>query len=281
MKKSLIKGFFISLMLLFIFAIPVSAASLKKLQTGKTYSLDLNGGAKEKIKVTYQKSGWKREKWKLYVNNKVVATYSFKDPYEASVDVYYLDVNKSDKYHELLIISTGVNSLLDDMRIIRYSNSKSVKKIRGKQKDFKGRVGRLSPVSCDGKNKITFYLDTPFFNGTFGCYLARVTGTVSGTTFSFSNASSYPLKTKDPDHPNNYELYRSMKLYKNANKKTVLKTLSAGTRFTPTSFKPVNPRSQSGRWSAYVKVKTTDGKVGWLYFPNEGYKYLSQMPAWA
>ena len=84
------------------------AASLKmkKLKAGKTYKIDLNGGKKEKVKYTVKEVNESTQRFKLYVNGKVVFKKDI-DDWSLISSVKTVDFIKKDKYTEIFVDVAG------------------------------------------------------------------------------------------------------------------------------------------------------------------------------
>lgn len=271
-------------------AIPKSceaAKTAKALEMGKNYSIDLNGdGTKERVKYEFAPDEKEESnvKVKVYINDKLVYQKSSYG-YWAGVEV--CDFNTKDKYKELFINAVGDSDCITQFQIMQYrskSNIKFYNGIKGKDSgllnvDTKAlsiyRIG--SPVM--DKGTVCFSVDSPYYNGYFGCYYCYVPAKLSGSKVVFKKQSSYVFSREQ-----NYELAKSMKLYRTANKsRAAIKTLQAGDKFTAIKFIPVSNKKSDG--AMYVYVKTADGKKGWIYFPQYEYKegveeYLVEKPMW-
>ena len=283
----------IRIVLLFVLIVAystiVKASDVRQLKTGKTYNLDLNGGKKEKVKVSFSENRKKdRGTWNLYVNKKKVYSYTIKGN-EPFVDFYYLDVDKSDKYHEFLFISKTVNSWLEDSRVIRFYNNKKVKALPLVQGAFAGKIRRIYFASSDGDGRISFYMDSPFINMNSGFYHCLVSAEVGSNNMAFLNRNIYDLEKQ---RGSEYRLNRSMYLYGDEFGNSKIKTLNKGTVFTTIQVRPVSKvvSGQNGEhWDLFFKITTSTGETGWIYFPNSaqisyGYnnsnRYLVTIPLW-
>ena len=266
----------------------VNASTEKVLQSGKTYKLDMNGGKAEKVKISFD-DGWRKGKnhqkanWKLYVNNKKVSSYSFEGGSDSCIQAYYLDVDVSDKYHEILVISRIVNGISVDVRIIRYYKNNKVKTIKQTQEGFSGEPRSVFYRSCGGNNHISFLADTPFHNNCFGLNYCILDMVVDRNLMSFSNNSTYDLGASPYGGSYEYKLNRSMTLYRDENgleKKAVVRN---GTVFHTLKIRPVSRTASThwGIWSIYVKIETQSGETGWIYFPaSDSNKFLVSVPLW-
>lgn len=259
----------------------VYAANIKKLKVGTTYKLDLNGGNRESVKIELFKGNYEGATWYLYVDGMKAARFKCNEICWG-IQPYYVDVNKKDKYKEIIVMTEGNNYGFIDARIVRYCSNKIVKVI-----PLKDYVRNMRLASCDGNNNLYFWMDTPFINYKFGSYYCKVRGYVSSKKIVLKKQKKYTLEVPNMGLSYNrksYELKRSMKLYKTASRKSVKQTLKPGTKFSALEIKP----SKSKFWDynsigdVYVKVKTTSGKKGWLLFPgsSSGKSYLVLTPGW-
>ena len=279
-------------MLLFCFiSIPVYAKDGKLLNANTTYNLQLNSNKKLKVMYKFHDgSSNGKSYWNLYIDGKSVYKFSYKGDDENSVNVFYIDVDKKDKYHELLIICSGLNLSYINANIVRYNSSNKIKRIPFKTNSFKGSFYSTSCraypfVEYEGDKVITMMADTPFLNAHFGNYRCKVKAIVKKTQVNIKNESKYKLLDISGalNRTNGYyELKKGMALYKTSSKKKVKKKLSAGTRFSASQIKP--DTKAGNYWSLYVKVKTTSGDTGWLYFPGTEQagetEYLTYKPGW-
>ena len=145
---------------------------------------------------------------------------------------------------------------------------------------------RMRLLSCNGKKQISFWADTPFWNFKFGCYYCKVTGKVKADKIIIQKQKTYKLESPNGGllyQGNRYELNQSMKLYRAASNKKAYRLLKPGTKFIAQKIKPARSKLIGGNryWDVYVKIKTTKGKKGWLFFPNSTVgQYLRYTPGW-
>lgn len=262
----------------------------KTLKEGVVYSINLNGGkTKEKVKWTATGS-YNNYTFKLFVNGKAV--YKKKYSYALSCSVSSFNLDTSDKYKELIVRVAEASHLYVDCFILRYKNSKTVKRY-----SYSGEKITREPVpySRISKNKFYMTIDTPFENDNFGNYYVRMPFMISGNKIKRAKAGSYKYGPLLYGISTQYRLKRSMILYKTASRKNFKASLYSGTEFKPLYVKPGNKHvtySQSGnygytlvRYDLYVKVKTDTGLTGWLYFPAQANDYmgdyLANRPGWS
>ena len=278
------------------------AASLKmkKLKAGKTYKIDLNGGKKEKVKYTVKEVNESTQRFKLYVNGKVVFKKDI-DDWSLISSVKTVDFIKKDKYTEIFVDVAGSYSNWWFF-VLRYVSPKKVIACT-KFTNVEGEMCPLNTSRTDsgtykntGKNKLYVQSETPFYNSNFGCYyiLAPVklkSGKIKAVTESKYKLTGVSNYTPAYFGGKYYKLKKKMVLYKSASFKTELKTLKAGDTFVPTDLKPLAPESKEmygsmiRRYPLFVKVKASDGIKGWLYFPawsedGSGTDYLTAQPSW-
>jgi hypothetical protein len=95
------------------------------------------------------------------------------------------------------------------------------------------------------------------------------------------NEDFYNIKMYDQYQ---YVLNRSMPLYEKAEKGSEEREiLKKGTKFTATAIKK-GKKSDEYSTELYVKIKTTTGEKGWVYFPldwEDENPYLKEVPGWA
>ena len=272
------------------------ADGTRKLTAGKNYRLDLNGGKKETIKVTLSETknnhyGEWYGKWKIYINKKMVESYTISD-IDHSIEIIYLDINQSDKFHEIMIKSIGNNLWLDDLRIIRYYKQGKVEVIKLKKNTYPFSPSRLDFIANDGNNHLTFLLDTPFYNAYFGLYNCMVDAEVKNEEICYLSSDTYELKVPNLVLPL-YKLNRSMNLYNDPSETNRIGSLVRGTQFTALSIKPVDPLPGSfpgTHWGMFVKIAAQTGENGWLFFPNSATvshtgssyynRFLDYVPGW-
>ena len=247
--------------------------AVKTLKLNKTYSLDLNGGSKEKVKL--KNVG---DNWTLIVNGKRV--YS---NIGSAFDIKYLDIDTSDKYKELLVESDPWGGFSQVTAVRYYSKNK----VKAYVCDHVNAFTSLAGVKNTGKNKFYLDFDTPYRNSNYGMYhIKRMPVKISGSMIVSLKKNTYELG--DYFITSDYILNKSMKLYPKASRKNAVSTLKAGTTFKATRVK-IGTRRYNGynyEYDLYVKVKASNGKTGWLYFPalkeyNGGKPYLVNPRGWA
>ena len=287
--KKVVKIVFVSLLLVMALSVchPAQAANQKAklLKKGKTYSTDINGGGKEKIRFGVKKLRNYDQQFTLSINGKAV----YKKTLELGLvtDVFLADLNTKDKYKEIVVNWAGDASDWHFF-ILRY-NGKKVTEFSDVTSTNGISKGRMS---FTGKQRIlkgngVFYgeVETPFFNRNFGCYYILAPAKLSGGKIKYITAKTYSLTgvstyVNNVFHDKYYRLAKSMDLYKSASKGKVLCTCPAGTGFTPLKIK-LDRTAGDYRYDLFVYVKTEDGQTGWLFFPNESTEqYLTNIPLW-
>lgn len=275
-------------------AVTAEAASNKVtvLKQGKTYSYNLNGGKKkEKVRYTFKSVDFypQTSGFKLYINGKKV--YSFNSGDLEDAEVQLLDVNRKDKYKELLICCMGPNQNLEKVVLIRYLSGKKIKVFNC---DYHAEHvnKRSSIVKNSGKNKFYVASQTPFPSETFGLYYASIPLKLLGNRLVFANTDdTYDLVAPHwwPElnyKKNKYTLSRSMTLYSSASRNKQIGTLPSGTSFTASKIRPAGSKIVSWYdnikvkyYDLFVKIKTVSGRIGWL-FPRIPRCALPQIQAW-
>ena len=284
-KKKTIGYWALFLCFTFLFSMNVFALKPKKLILNKTYSWDLNGGSKESVQVNLVRTGTYRVEARLYVNDQPAYSYGFSDYGDAFLDAYYVDVDKKDKYHEIVLFPGEVNDSRFSITLLRYYNKAKVKKWILKNWNGTNAGGRIYLKSYNRKKGFVFLVDTPFFSNGFGCYLAYVPAKLTGTRWGLKKQKTYKIKMPSEylrADKGWYKLKKKMTLYTSASTKKKKADLAVGTKFKASKIKPVGKKKTTW-YSLYVKIKTSKGKSGWLYFPKEsGWQnnYLKTTPLW-
>lgn len=288
MKKAA-KIIFVSMLLVMALAvsIPAQAAAKKAklLKKEKTYTVDLNGGRKENVRFSVKKLKDYNQQFRLSVDGKIV--YKKKLEWGTVTDVFLADLNKKDKYKEIVVNWSGDQSDWHFF-LLRYKGKK-VKAFTNVTSTNGIHDGRMA---FTGKKKIlkgngVFYgeVETPFSNRTFGCYYILAPAKLSDGKIKYTKAKTYRLSgvssyVQYVFKDKYYRLAESMDLYKSASKRKVLRTCPAGTRFTPLKIKLAG-KTSAYNYNLFVYVKTSDGKKGWLYFPDDNSEqYLTDLPLW-
>jgi len=270
-----------------------AASSIKTLKAGTTYSVDLNGGGNESVKYTVSKDSSYVGTFHLYVNGTQVYSRKLSSVGEPTgvSSVTLVDVKRSDKYKELFVNVGGDCSDWWVFAVRYYSPSKvaAYTKSSGTRAFAKRARNDTDYMKASGNGRFYLNVETPYHNQTFGCYYVLAPAKLSGNKIVYGKASAYKLVgvkgyTKYVFGSKYYKLSRSMKLYKSYSGKSVKGTCASGTKFTPlyihvgSTIKGSYGLTYS---NLYVKVKTSSGKTGWLYFPGRSStKYLTQLPAW-
>ena len=268
---------------------------VKTLKPAKTYKLNLNGGRKEKVRYKLVSKSNYRQQFRLYVNGKCVYKKMFSPAKRYSLvgSVKYLDIQRSDKYRELLLDLWGDESNQGAM-VLRYYNANKIKAFYSYKTGLMDRIDSKE-IKNAGNNKFYLTADTPFSNESFGCYYARMPFKLSDSTIKNKTAGKYKLMRVSEYAPSllgsqYYELARYMEMYTTDSMETISRDCYAGTKFTPTYVKVLDQQTvyyggyPAVRYNLLVKVKLSTGESGWLYFPavldsNES-QYLKYKPAW-
>lgn len=268
-------------------AVAAQAAGSKivHLKENKTYRYDLNGDKKkETVKVKCTVSGYSDATIQVYVNGKKLLSRK-RDALGA--EFYLLDLDKKDKYKEILVHAESDSETTADFFAFRYrgKNKKSIlegtKEHGRKLRCNSGQLDlyRFTVSSNTGQNKFYISADTPYSNFYFGSYYIKVPVTMKNNKLTAQKLPSY--KTLGSTKKYVYRLKYSMRLYEKASISSDSMICYGGTSFHALELKPVEQNKDTG--ALYVKVKTSSGKTGWLYFPafsqyNTG--YLENVPGW-
>lgn len=260
-----------------------SAASVetKNLDKDIKYKYDLNkDGKKETLSYSVTSTGEYTCRIKIFVNGVTVLSRVV-DGYSCTVQI--CDLNKKDKSLDLSVYSTSDSYCLEDFFLLRYKGKKfeAIKEFNYKTGVPKNisiyRIGGIKKVKGNGTFSIV--ADTPYYNFKFGCYYVDIPAKATTSKVTFPTASSYTVTGYTKTFQ--YKLATSMVLYKKASLSSdKLGTLSSGTKFTAKSIKPLSVATNDG--AIFVKVKTSAGKTGWIYFPADtgDKQYLEMVPGW-
>lgn len=287
MKRKVSLLLAVSLMCALVFPVPMVQAANSKivyLKENRTYRYDLNGDKKkEKIKVKCTVSGYSNATIQLYVNGKRIFSRK-RDSLGAKF--YLVDLNKKDKYKELLVHGLSDSGTTGDFFAVRYkgNNKKSVlegatqngRKLRSNSKQLN--LYRFTLYSNTGQNKLYIKADTPYSNFYFGSYYVKVPVVIKNGKLTAQKSSSYRALGQTRSYL--YRLKRSMALYEKASTSSSSVICYSGSSFHALELKPAQNSDTGG---LYVKVKMSSGKTGWLYFPSySSYDigYLENVPAW-
>lgn len=262
-----------------------AASKTVRLKEGKTYRYDLNGDKKkEKIKVTCKEVGMGKAKTNIYINGK---KFFSRKRYALGAEFYLADLNKKDRYKEIIVHMLDSSDASGDFFALRYKGKNKKLILNGSTKQNPNlksasrqlRLSRFSFLSNTGNNKLYIKADTPYFNFYFGSYYVKVPVAVKSKTLIGQKLTTY--QTLGYTKKYIYELNRSMTLYAKASTGSRGVTCYSGSRFKALAIKPVEKNKDTG--ALFVKVKMTTGKTGWLYFPDYSQyntEYLKNRPGW-
>ena len=244
MKKVLFIASFLCT-LLFLSSIIHADTTIISLISGKSYSIDLNGGASETI--FYSKTGY--DDIQIYVNGKQV----FHDNELPVTQVRVVDIQKNDKFKEI-VLEYDYGSACE-FTILRYGSNKKIKKLYTTNHKYWEK-----PDSFDGNGNVQILRWGG--NYTLGSLFYYVTGKLSSKNFKIAKQNNCKIQSIGATLKNGwYTTARKLDLYKSSSKKRKTATLKSGTKIKALAAKV------SGS-NYYVKVKTSDGKKGWIYFPQ-------------
>lgn len=242
---------------------PSKAASVTTLQPNKTYQYNLDKkGSKEKISYSLGKSG-ANKKITIKINGKTAHTTTLgRDFYKARMQV--LDINKSDRYLDLWVYAYEGSDDLGYAGLYRYQN-KTLKRIwqltedtNGGKKMYCRKPGYLA--STDGKGKFVVVMDRAVNTGYLtGSHWDRVGFKISGSKVSQVSKTGFLFQKIQTMSGTNKPLKtaKSLKLYKDHNKKKGSFTVKKGTSLTP-------KKSYISGKVVYVQYALSSGKTGWL-----------------
>ena len=251
------------------------------LDAKKTYKINLNGGKEELVR--YENSNISGDLHaRIYVNDKIVWEKIYAKQGNSGdnyVRVYLVDMNKSDKYKELIVSKMVVNSYATNTYIVRYKSQK--KTMEYALKNASGTVMglRYSGLEFDQKNNVIFRQDTPFRDYKFGCYYVYRTAKFKSGKFYFPNQKNYDVDSSTPlvNGDKYYKLSRSVKLFEKSKLTSKYSTLPAGTQFRAIIYRP-GTTEQS--YESFIKIKTVSGKKGWIHSSNSESEFLVYKPLW-
>jgi len=201
------------------------------------------------------------------------------------------DVKKSDKYKELFINVRGDYSdwwvfavrYCSPSKVAAYTGSSGVRELAGRNRN------NTDYMKAGGNGRFYLNVETPYYSRTFGSYYILAPAKLSGGRIVYSKSSVYRIAglkdyVKNYFGSDYYILSSSMKLYKGYSGRKVKGICASGTRFKPLYIhvaSTVYGNYGTRRSNLYVKVKTSSGKTGWLYFPGDSsVRYLTRVPAW-
>lgn len=267
------------------------------LENGKSMQVDLNGKGKKNLSYSFEDTSNTSAKINIKVDGKSIFQKSYSDPAGLfSGTVYMIDLDTKDKYKELFYEVCLDDSFLFDIGLLRYDENGKATRYPISAKKWKGRLYRLkgheTAINSDGAGTLYITTDMPFANDAFGSYHAVAKGKLGNKKCRIKNSKYYAIDSEYLKWMGGfYEIKSATALYKSASGKSVKGVLASGTKFKALSIHPINIQPESDDEYAnyadlYVKIRTTDGKTGWVFFPKHGgYGYgesyiLKVKPSW-
>lgn len=194
------------------------------LEPGKTYSYNLDQtGKKEKIKYekTYneKKDGTYSTTVKIYINGKVVYSYTKPDVHDDDPHLWVVDANEKDKQMEIFIISGFSDRSVTDKDILYLSYSKNkMKKIQDLYEVAQQKYKNWDAWYSEG---IEYYGNDAYFGmdgkGNLDVCIAQYVGEPGWVnfidTFTLKNSKFVISKKKNLDMMN-YEGFQNVKVTK-------------------------------------------------------------------
>lgn len=252
------------------------------LEDNKVYRFDIDGDKKkEKIRtVTVGDDDKYTVKTTVYVNEKKYAVIREKGSY--SHEVVLCDLFAGKKGMNLIVYGFSDSDCIGKMQVYQLGVKKAVK--IGQMGS--GRKGKLSYIRMLGniiqaKEEGAFYIfpDTPFYLNYFGCYYTKVKCVIKNGRINWVEQKDYTYNYKYT-----FRLNANITMYEKPDTSSKSSELKKGTKLTVLKIRPIR-RSESKGYYSFVKIKTANGRTGWIYDqPIEDYEnYTSvfkSMPAW-
>lgn len=289
MKKKCKSVFVLLLAVVMVFcSVPVQDVSAKantcvtgkkKLKKNTNYYYDLDGnGKKEKIKwkVVNKK---KTTKAYVYINGKAIYTKKLKnigDFMNSGWRLTLVNIDEKDKYVEMLLESVNEVSEMEVCRFMRYKKGKIVQLLKYKQNNGKrfgvDTYGQWT-IKGDGTviNKSYMSLNSV---STTGGLIPKVVLKLKNGKLTYTKKNMYDLAKANvyPESEYNYMAGNTITVYKSYKKDSGVElSMSFGERFKATQVYISKWKKQNGKYQPkqfWVKIKTSDGKSGWVFIPS-------------
>ena len=239
-----------------------NAASIgKTLKTGKVYKYDLNkDGKKEKIKITKKNNKDSETTFKVYVDGKQVSSY--RNYCWAAFTL--VDLDKKDKYQEIMCVYTGESDCISKMQALRYASKKKVTRINLKSTDDIA-VYRADITAIPGDGTVKMTADTPFRNNEYvGCFYVDITLTVIGNKMVPVTCDEYNYTEGSFSSQN--KLSQDTLLY--ADRTDPSSCVGMAPDLTKIVIKKV---SVAADFSYDLYVECANGMEGWMHIPPYDY----------
>lgn len=227
-----------------------------RLNAKETYQYDLNqDGTTEDIKYEYTENEVDyKTTVKLYINSKL-SMEKVSDGW--AYDLQICDLDTSDRYLDLYLYSRGASDVVNSAYFIRY-NGENLSEItsmeENRPKGFEYFRYGLDKINGDGT--FTVWVDTPIFSEAIGCYICSVSYQLKDNQISLLPTKTYALNETSKEYK--YKAQKNFTVYKKAGSKSVSFKVKKGSKVTFEAFYV----SKSGK--AYMKVKNSQGKTGWI-----------------
>lgn len=256
----------------------------KSLQAGKTYHYDIDGDKKkESIRLVTKRQGNAKVTSTLYVDR--VKYYQLK---EKGVDCGHVadlcDLYSKKKGMNLILYTLGSSDRISCVRVIQCGKKKG-KLIAAMNSGMKGMMEfyRVKGKVIQNKEEGAFTLnvDTPFYLNYFGCYYAKIKWKIAGKEIQPIVQTDYTYNMKYT-----FTLRKSIIAYDIPDTlKGDPSVLDAGTKLSVLAVRPRTWDTDSETHTSYVKIKTSRGKIYWIYDePVEPMDatayYFKEIPAW-
>ena len=224
----------------------LSKKYVENTRSGVTYSYDLDkNGKKEKIMCLIYTDEYGYYTLDLYINNKLVRTYSELEDIPC-VSIY--DFNKNDNsldiYIELVHESMYINC-----RIIKYNKGTT------KSYVFDGTLDSFDSNTGQIKLNQSFPSSSDKFGMCIGGYSVKVPYKVTKTSIKRISSTTYSVSSYVRNHK--YIASKTLTAYKTTSGKTKNFTIKKGAKFNIVAL------YKNGK-TEYIKVKNSYGKYGYI-----------------
>ena len=259
------------MVLMLIFSRNIAEAKnskVKSLEIGKIYYYDLNGDKKkEKIECKILPQFDYYVQWRMYINDKLACVGNYVD---SGADFCLTDFNTKDKYKELVVHEGIVNQGYNYTVCYRYKGGELQEYFSVTHDNVLGCYGLYEKQQ--GKGKICFWTETPFYEENLGCYFVKVEYKVFNGKLKKVTGNTYPVIGDWNGDDLSYQLTKNVDVRYGLKDSRTKYTLKRGTEIC---LKKINISKNRIK---YIYIETSTGKKGWIRLPRG--KFVKEVHLW-
>lgn len=233
-------------------------ANAQSIECNKTIKIDLNGDGK-KESLRYTTSGEFPCRAKVYVNNKKILSTKNNSAFDATLSV--VDINKKDRYKDIYLQFTSYSDVFEGGVCGRYINKKWKQSFTFNPNDASSyRLGIAEKQPGNGKVDFEIEYHNPYAMQGYAVQSYQI-----NSANKLKPIGKTVLNTTNSWRKQIYRTTKSVKVYKNIGDGSSAFTMRKGTKYY---VYKVKLKTVQDNEIAYIYVKTSNGKTGWVKIPK-------------